>query len=106
MTQSQADGTGFRGTDQGSQLAGNEPLWTNGILDQNGAFGSSGFTALPGGFRDTSGSFDGQSSIACFWSSSESGGNAWGRFLAYHTPKVSRSSFSESDGFSVRCVQD
>ena len=106
MTQSQADGLGYRGTDQGSQLAGNEPLWTNGSLDQNGAFGSSGFTALPGGDRSTSGSFFDQSSFAYFWSSSESGGNAWTRMLFYSIPKVRRTGFSKSNGFSVRCVQD
>jgi uncharacterized protein (TIGR02145 family) len=106
MTQSQADGTGNRGTDQGSQLAGNEPLWTNGNLDQNGAFGSSGFTALPGGYRYTLGSFNSQSSTATFWSSSESGGPAWYRDLIYYSPRVYREDISKSDGFSVRCVQD
>jgi uncharacterized protein (TIGR02145 family) len=106
MTQAQADATGIRGTDQGSQLAGNEPLWTNGNLDQNGAFGSSGFTALPGGLRTTSGSFYGQSVNALYWSSSESGGNAWLRDLLYFNPGVDRYDLSESVGFSVRCVQD
>ncbi|MGK0317568.1 MAG: hypothetical protein ACI86M_003812 [Saprospiraceae bacterium] len=106
MTQSQADGTGNRGTDQSSQLAGNEPLWTNGNLDQNGAFGSSGFTALPGGYRSTSGSFFTQSNYAYFWSSSESGGTAWYRTLGYNNPKVYRFDYSKLYGFSVRCVQD
>jgi uncharacterized protein (TIGR02145 family) len=106
MTQPQADGTGPRGTDQGSQLAGNEPLWTNGLLDQNGAFGSSGFTALPGGYRYTSGSFLNQSDVAAYWSSSESGGTAWGRSLFYDNPKVGRVGYGKSLGFSVRCVQD
>ena len=106
MTQSQADDTGYRGTDEGSQLAGNEPLWTNGSLDQDGAFGSSGFTALPGGFRSTSGSFSTQSNDDYFWSSSESGGDAWLRSLGYSNPEVYRSGFAKSDGFSVRCVQD
>jgi uncharacterized protein (TIGR02145 family) len=106
MTQPQADGTGFRGTDQGSQLASNEPLWTNGLLDQNGAFGSSGFTGLPGGYRFTSGSFFDQSFSAGFWSSSESGGNALFRQLSFGDPKVYRLVSSKSYGFSVRCVQD
>ena len=106
MTQSQADDTGFRGTDQGSQLAGNEPLWTNGSLDQDGAFGSSGFTALPGGFRSTSGSFGNQSLNAIFWSSSESGGSAWYRSPNYNDPEGYRLDDIKSNGFSVRCVQD
>jgi uncharacterized protein (TIGR02145 family) len=106
MTQAQADATGYRGTDQGSQLAGNEPLWTNGSLDQDANFGTSGFAALPGGYRSTSGSFIGQSYDAYYWSSSESGGNAWPRNLIYVTPKVGRNGSSKSLGFSVRCVQD
>ncbi|MFT4536215.1 MAG: hypothetical protein ACI9P5_003591 [Saprospiraceae bacterium] len=106
MTQAQADATGYRGTDQGSQLAGNEPLWTNGNLDQNGAFGSSGFTGLPGGYRESSGSFIDQSNGAYLWPSSESGGNAWFRYLYYNDPKVFRGVGSKSSGFSVRCVQD
>lgn len=106
MTQSQADGISFRGTDQGSQLAGNEPFWTFGVLDQSGAFGSSGFTALPGGHRTTSGSFNNQSSAAYFWSSSESGGNALLRYLHFTHTKVYRNADSKSYGFSIRCVQD
>jgi len=106
MTQAQADATGFRGTDQGSQLAGNEPLWTDGNLDQNGAFGSSGFAALPGGCRLTNGQFCNQSGFAYFWSSSESGGDAWYRLLSFNSPKVVRNVFNKPFGFSVRCVRD
>ena len=106
MSQAQADGTGFRGTDQGSQLAGNEPLWTNGSLDQDANFGTSGFAALPGGFRNISGLFGHQSLIAYFWSSSESGGSAWVRPLDFTNPKVFRGVISKSNGFPVRCVQD
>jgi|GEM_PF-1118013 len=105
MTQAEADATEVRGTDQGSQLAGNEPLWTNGTLDQNGVFSSSGFTALPSGNRVTVGSFFSQSGHAFFWSSSE-GGGAWGRYLYYNFPKVTRYVYAKSLGFSVRCLQD
>ena len=106
MSQAQANNTGYRGTDQGSQLAGNEPLWTDGNLDQNANFGTSGFAALPSGYRVTSGSFYGQSSIAYLWSSSESGGSAWYRYLYYGNPKVLRTVNVKSLGFSVRCVRD
>ena len=106
MTQAQANGTGYRGTDQGSQMADNEPLWTDGALDQNGAFGNSGFAALPSGFRNTSGSFYNLSSNAYFWSSLESGTNAWLRLLHYDNSRVNRGGYNKSDGFSVRCIQD
>ncbi len=106
MTQAEADMTGYRGTDQGSQLGGNEPLWTDGSLDENATFGSSGFTGLPGGYRHPSGSFANQSYYAYYWSSSESGGSAWNRDLYYLIPKVLRLGSPKSYGFSVRCVQD
>ena len=106
MLLAQADATGYRGTDEGSQLAGNEPLWTNGALDQNGVFGSSGFSALPAGYCYASGSFLNQSFNAYFWSSSESGADVWIRNLNLSNPQVYRIDGNKSNGFSVRCVQD
>jgi len=106
MTQSQANTTGHRGTDQASQLAGNEPIWANGGLDQNGAFGSSGFAGLPAGSRSPSGSFINSPFGGYFWSSSEGGGGAWSRYLIFDNPKVYRHDDNKSYGFSVRCVQD
>jgi uncharacterized protein (TIGR02145 family) len=107
MSLSQADATGFRGTDQGSQLAGDELLWLDAELDQNGVFGSSGFLSFPGGLRNTSGGFETQDALFLSWSSSELGGNAWYRVLDFGTPLVGRDvDGSKSFGFSVRCVQD
>lgn len=106
MTQTHADGTGFRGTDQGSQLAGDEYLWTDGSLVQNGVFGSSGFDALPAGIRVPIGSFNYQSTTCDFWSSSESGADAWDHGLNYNIPQVGRFPYSKSYGISVRCVKD
>ncbi len=59
MTQTEADGIGWRGTDEGSKMAGNEPLWPNGNLDQNANFGTSGLRILPAGYRRSNGSFSG-----------------------------------------------
>ncbi len=42
---------GFRGTDEGSKLAGRRELWKQGPLTQSGAFGSSGLDLLPGGYQ-------------------------------------------------------
>jgi uncharacterized protein (TIGR02145 family) len=106
MTQAEADMTDFRGTDQGSQLGGNEPLWTNGALDQNATFGISGFAGLPGGYIGTTGLFYTESDNAFFWSSSQSGSSAWNRYLDSDSPEVNRGSLDKSVGFSVRCVQD
>ncbi len=104
MSQSQADTTDFRGTDEGSQLAGNEPLWSNGLLDQNANFGTSGFTGLPGGSRDTYGSFNNLAYGAYFWSSSEYGTDAKYRALYYTHAQEYRNDDSKANGFSVRCL--
>ncbi len=98
--------TGARGTDEGSKMAGNEPLWYNGNLDQNANFGTSGFDVLPGGYRYTNGSFYNLTNDAYLRSSSESGTNAWYRGLNYNIARVYRNNYNKFYGFSVRCVRD
>ena len=107
MSQSEADESGYRGTDQGSQLAGNADLWYDGDLVSNAAFGSSGFAVLPGGYRGYDGYFSIMGYGAYFWSSTEtSSGYAWRRTLAYGYSDVARSGNNKRGGFSVRCVRD
>jgi len=98
--------TGWRGTDQGSQIAGNADLWDNGGLDQNPDFGVSGFNALPGGRRKTDDTHDRITSYAYFWSSSEDLPSAWRRALSSNNSMVGRDSDDKSSGFSVRCLRD
>ena len=107
MSESEANSTGFRGTDQGSQLAGNSSLWTSGNLENNGAFGTSGFTALPGGSRHSDGDYYSVSYGSFFWSSTVySDTNAWYRDLGCKYSDVFRSDNAKSYGFSLRCVRD
>ena len=108
MSQSEADESGRRGMDEGSQLADVAALWTDGALENNPAFGSSGFGALPGGYRSyVNGSFTNQGGGGYFWSSSEGGsGSSWDRRLDYFYSGVDRGSGNERGGFSVRCVRD
>ena len=110
MSQSEADDTGWRGTDEGSQLAGNSSLWNDGDLKDNSEFGTSGFLALPGGYRndDSSGTFSNQGYKGGGWGSSaeDDGSGAYGRGLHYSFSTVYRNYFSKSYGFSVRCVRD
>jgi len=91
MTQTGADSTGWRGTDQGTQLKSG---------------GGSGFQALLAGYRSTGGSFITRGSRAFFWSSTESGPSAWYRFLDLGEARVYRNTNSKALGFSVRCVKD
>jgi uncharacterized protein (TIGR02145 family) len=97
MTSSQANSTGWRGTDQGTQMKTSSWRGTN----------SSGFSALPGGFRSYgSGNFSGQGTNGYWWSSSPNGTNAWLRNLSSGDSNVGRYYNYGRSGFSVRCVRD
>lgn len=109
MTESEANDTQWRGTNEGSKLAGRADLWTDGVLEGNAEFCASGFSFLPGGFRDGSlGDFYSMFDKGYFWSSTENSiFNAWSRNLYYYHTEVYRSySGSKHYGFSVRCVRD
>jgi len=67
---------------------------------------SSGFTALPAGYRSDDGGFDRLGDGAGFWSSSESDpGHSWGRYLGSGGTEVDRNGGSQANGFSVRCLR-
>jgi len=106
MSQTEADGTGWRGIDEGGKLK--ETDTTHWKSPNFAATNESGFTALPGGFRyyydDT---FNGIGSAGYWWSSTEySSTNAWYRLLGANFSYVSRSNYLKEDGPSVRCVRD
>ncbi|MCK9333645.1 MAG: fibrobacter succinogenes major paralogous domain-containing protein, partial [Candidatus Cloacimonetes bacterium] len=69
---------------------------------------STGFSALPGGYRNSSdGSFYYLSYYGYWWSSTENGASyAWFRSLNYNNANASRSSFNKRFGLSVRCLRD
>ena len=109
MSQSEADTSGLRGTNEGSQLAGNAGLWDDGDLKNNSMFGSSGFFALPGGWRYYGGGeFVGLGDSACFWSASK---RATGFMIDRILISKYSSIFREGDnhywtGYSVRLIKD
>ena len=107
MSYEDAHDTGYRGTDQGSQLAGNADLWNSGNLVNNVEFGASDFLALPGGCRYYDGNFNYLGSIGYFWSSTaDESSTAWYRFLQYSYSEVYRTAYYQRGGFSVRCLGD
>ncbi|MFP4459166.1 MAG: fibrobacter succinogenes major paralogous domain-containing protein, partial [Candidatus Zixiibacteriota bacterium] len=107
MDPTEADGEGWRGTDQGSQLADGYDLWTNGTLRNNSQFGTSDFMALPAGLRDEDGFYVDMSSIIFFWTSSEqSSVQAWQRALYYANSGLGRDNYSKIFGLSVRCIRE
>jgi uncharacterized protein (TIGR02145 family) len=71
------------------------------------ATNSSGFTGLPGGYRNYYGTFFYIGYFGYWWSSSESyTPNAWYRYLFYNSGDVNSTSGSKTSGFSVRCLRD
>ncbi len=72
-----------------------------------GADNSSGFSALPGGYRSSNGTFSQLGTNGSFWTSTEEHSySAWYRTLFNSYSSVYRTSSSKTQGFSVRCVKD
>ena len=77
--------------------------WNPGSSGTN----TSGFSVLPGGYRDNDGSFTSIRSIAFFLSADQyNGSNANGRFMLSNNRNVYRNSPTKSYGGSVRCLKD
>ena len=68
---------------------------------------SSGFTALPGGYRGDFGAFSYIGGYGLWGSATEANASyAWYRNLYYYNSDASRSLSYKYYGFSVRCVRD
>jgi uncharacterized protein (TIGR02145 family) len=98
---------GYESLVAGGMMKSTDALWIN----NTGANNTSGFSALPGGFRKDNGSFlIGQG--AYFWSSTpHSTNNAWYRQLESGFTRLGRFmnqnfTFNKSAGASVRCLRD
>ena len=107
MSQSDADNTELRGTDEGGKLK--ETGITHWNSPNTGATNESGFSAIPGGYRYIDGGY--YSSLgyyAYFWSATEYtvSYRAWFRFLYYYFSDVFRYYDNKPRGFSVRLVRD
>jgi len=68
--------------------------------------GTSGFEGLLTGYRRTDSSFYNQGTGTSYWSSSESGTNAWRRHLNSSNSTVYRGTLNKGSGFSVRCLKN
>jgi len=107
MSQADADKTGLRGADVGGKLK--HPGTEYWVSPNTGATNSSGFTALPGGFRYFDGSFGGKIYVGHWWSStqySHPDEPVWQRYLSNNYSEVNRSQFLKEYGLSVRCVRN
>jgi len=102
MSQTQADNTGWRGKDEGREMKSTSGWNSNA----NGIY-SNGFNALPGGYRESEGSFFNLGSSGYWWSSTDNSGmGAWHRGLYSDFVQIFRYYYSKSYGRSVRCLKN
>ncbi|MDA9019292.1 fibrobacter succinogenes major paralogous domain-containing protein, partial [Flavobacteriales bacterium] len=105
MSDSQANGTGWRGTDQGMHLKA-----TVGFDNEGNGPDTYGFGALPGGDRFyDNGHFGNAGTHAIWWTSSTNSGpgpNSCNRRVAASTDLMARYFNQPTAGMSVRCIKD
>jgi uncharacterized protein (TIGR02145 family) len=109
MSNDEAHGWGYHGTNEGSKLAGNADLWNNGNLEADEEFESSGFMALPAGFRSVFGNYWTTGDYCRLWSSSSVESEnyaAIGRAVNHDELAIFRAGFAKLSGYSVRCIKD
>ena len=96
---------GWRGTDEGGELK--EAGLTHWLSPNAGANNSSGFTALPGGYRYYDGTYMAIGYNCDLWSATDYNDIfAWRQWLDINFACVHRVSDYKRDGFSVRCIKD
>jgi len=107
MDEATADLEGWRGTNQGSMLAGTEELWLDGTLKLNNAFGSIEFNAIPASSRGLDGIYhNAVGEYTYFWSSDENTNDrAWYRVIYNSYSNINRYSLNKRLGHSIRCLE-
>lgn len=97
-------GTGFRGTTEGDALKSLDG-WNVPHTAHNN---NTGFTAFPGGYRFTTGTFNGRTLYGYWATSTPDGttGNVWNRKLNVGNSNISRTANSRVQGYYVRCIKN
>jgi uncharacterized protein (TIGR02145 family) len=89
----------------GPTAAGKALKATSGWFKKGNGSDDFGFSALPAGYRQGSGKFDGIGGYAHFWSASETPDDlALYLFLDFSAPAARLSEFGKDEARSVRCV--
>ena len=107
MAAAQASSTGWRGADAnvGGKLKDAGTHYWRG--PNVGANNESGFSAMAGGYRFTSGTYSYLSFFGYLWTATEADINtAWRRLLFNNRESINRMNYDKRYGFSVRCVQN
>lgn len=77
------------------------------ITPNAGATNESGFTALPTGYRTSSGGYSNMGHYGYWWTSTEwTSSGAWYRDVFHGYESVDRSNANKKDGMPVRCTKD
>jgi uncharacterized protein (TIGR02145 family) len=101
MTETDANNKTWRGTDQGGQLK-----HTTGWGSGNGT-NTTGFTALPGGFRMADGTFMFAGDDGYWWTgTSENDDMAWIRGMSTAFQMMYRDIWTKDSGAAVRCIKN
>lgn len=106
LSRAEADADGsYRGTDEGGKMK--ETGTDHWASPNTSATNESGFSALPGGYRNPSASFIDKTNYAYFWTSTE-GGGTYGphRQLHYESAGIGNYNHNKYAGLSIRCVGD
>jgi uncharacterized protein (TIGR02145 family) len=88
----------------GGKMKAVSSLW---FSPNEGATNSSGFSGLPGGYRDYTGDFGSGGYYGTWWTSTD--GGLYGPYeytLQYDFAFISKSSSTKERGFSLRCIKD
>jgi uncharacterized protein (TIGR02145 family) len=90
----------------GINTAGSKLKSSSGWYNNGNGSDQYGFSALPGGYRNSGGYFIGAGNVGYWWTATEgSGGIAYLRYMNYGLDVVIESGSDKSDAFSVRCVE-
>lgn len=98
--------TVFNGTDAGGKMkTSGTSFWNSPNV---GATNTSGFSSLPSGYRNTNINdlFRAIGDFNFLWTSSNNGSSSWAWVLLNSETRISRYSYSNQFGFSVRCIKD
>jgi uncharacterized protein (TIGR02145 family) len=91
----------------GESVSGAKMKSTSGWSASGNCSNSSGFSGLPGGYREGNGYLTYIGQAGYWWSASEADvSNAWGRQLYYNISSLAPTYSNKNCGFSVRCVKD
>jgi len=91
----------------GKEAAGKKLKAKSGWNEDGNGTDDFGFSALPGGYRDSGGDFYDAGNYGLWWTATEdSEGDAYSRNMFCNLDDVYEHDDDKSNGFSARCVQD